>query len=343
MLTRAVLFVGHKFNSKISFFSEMELENGKVEGGKLGGEIAMEQAFLKFDINRDLYIVAGLFIPRIGLINENHLPNTFNGVERTQVETYIIPATWREVGIGVYGRVPAIDGLNYSFALMNGFNVAGLESGTGWREGPYLGFNASAANLGVTGSLLYYWNDFRFQASGYYAGGVGITPRVADSLHIDRGVFGIPVWLTEANMVYRNQGLEVKALGAINGIPDAADVNRVFANNVAKRMYGAYVEMGYDILHKSRKHRSLTPFARYETLNMNAELPENGVENGALNQQYLFVGASYKPVRGVVIKADVMLRSTGDLNRQLQFTPYPVNVPYYKNNALVNLGIGYSF
>ncbi|MBK9286934.1 MAG: hypothetical protein IPN38_04440 [Flavobacteriales bacterium] len=42
-LTRNVLFVGHRFNRKLSFFSEMEPENASVEGGAMGGELSMEQ------------------------------------------------------------------------------------------------------------------------------------------------------------------------------------------------------------------------------------------------------------------------------------------------------------
>src|SRR6266478_1210112 len=72
-LERAVLFVGHQFSQKISFFSELELENAKVEGGvSNNAEISMEQAFLKFNINARQYIIAGLFTPRIGILNENH-------------------------------------------------------------------------------------------------------------------------------------------------------------------------------------------------------------------------------------------------------------------------------
>ena len=33
-LERAVLFVGHQFSQKISFFSELEIENAKVAGGE---------------------------------------------------------------------------------------------------------------------------------------------------------------------------------------------------------------------------------------------------------------------------------------------------------------------
>src|SRR4030095_613992 len=65
-LERFVLFVGHKFNNKISFFSELEVEDAKVEGGEAGGEIALEQCYLKFNLNPDHYFVAGLFLPRIG-------------------------------------------------------------------------------------------------------------------------------------------------------------------------------------------------------------------------------------------------------------------------------------
>jgi len=37
-ITRNVLFVGHRFNNRISFFSEMELENAGVDDGSLSGE-----------------------------------------------------------------------------------------------------------------------------------------------------------------------------------------------------------------------------------------------------------------------------------------------------------------
>src|SRR6202000_1022948 len=70
-LKRAVLFVGHQFNGRIAFFSELEVEDAKVAGGDATGEVSMEQAYLKFSLNARQYIVAGLFLPRIGIVNEN--------------------------------------------------------------------------------------------------------------------------------------------------------------------------------------------------------------------------------------------------------------------------------
>src|ERR1051325_593552 len=56
-VTRNVLFIGHKFSRKVYFFSEMELENAGVsQSGKFNGELSMEQLFLKFNINRDVYL-----------------------------------------------------------------------------------------------------------------------------------------------------------------------------------------------------------------------------------------------------------------------------------------------
>lgn len=188
-LTRNVIFLGHRFSNRISFFSEMELENAKVVGGKASGEISMEQLFLKFNINRNNYLVAGLFIPRIGIINENHLPTTFNTNDRPYVEQLVIPSTWREIGVGVYGQIPKVPGLNYSAALINGLNSGGFVQGSGIAEGRFEGNNATASNLAVTGALLYYFRNFRMQVSTYYGGSAGLSQKQGDSLKLDYGAF----------------------------------------------------------------------------------------------------------------------------------------------------------
>ena len=71
---RLVLFTGHKFNKKFSFFSELEVEDAKVSGGEEGGEVALEQCYIQYNVNATNYWKFGLFIPQIGLLNQNHLP-----------------------------------------------------------------------------------------------------------------------------------------------------------------------------------------------------------------------------------------------------------------------------
>jgi len=344
-LTRNVLFVGHRFNSKISFFSELELEDAKVEGGSAGGEISLEQFYLRFNICKDAYIAAGLFTPRLGIINENHLPTTFNGNDRPYVETLVIPATWREIGVSIYGSIPRISGLNYSFGIVNGLNSAAFENGTGIREGRFEGRDATASNLAATGSLLYYIGDFRFQLSGYYGGTVGLNKRESDSLQLDSGPFGTPVSIGEANVQYTGKLITFRALFAQVNIPDADKINAAYASNTPESFYGAYAEAGINLLYLFNKEtkKTLMLFARYETIDLNKTIPENGIQNDLNKKDYIITGLTFKPIHGVTVKADYVYRKTGDPNPALDLNPSPQAPAFSATNGFFNLGFGYSF
>jgi len=343
-LERVVLFVGHKFNDKIAFFSELELENAVVSGSDSKGEIAMEQAFIKFNFNPKQYLVAGLFVPRIGILNENHLPVNFNGVERPMVEQLVIPATWRELGVAFYGSLNNVP-VNYSIGLMNGLNSATFEHGDGLRGGRAEGSSALANNLAVSASLQYLWKDFKFQVSGYMGGTVGLNKRAADSLNLNSGAFGTPVYLTEADMQYAKNGISFKAIGVYVSYPDGAKVNTAYAKNTANSMYGAYGEIGYDWLYKKQKQAQFITFARCEVMDLNASIPAppKAIYDGTLKQSNAIIGFGYLPVPNVVIKADVRLLHTGKQNPDLIINPPPNALPYNQHNSFINIGIGYSF
>lgn len=344
-LERAVLFVGHQFNQKIAFFSELELENAKVEGGEEGGaEIAMEQAFLKFNIDATHYFIAGLFIPRIGILNENHLPVNFNGVERPLVEQLIIPATWRELGIGFYGSLNRFP-VNYSVAVMNGLNSAGFEHGSGIREGRAEGRNATANNIAVNASVQYLYNNFKFQLSGYAGGTVGLSKLSADSLGLNSGAFGTPVYLGEGDVQYSNNGFSCKILASYISYPEAGKINSAYAKNIATGMYGAYAEAGYDWLSGSNSAKQFITFVRGEILNLNASIPAppKAIYDGTEKQSHIIAGFSYLPIPNVVIKADARISHTGAQNPGLIINPPPNALPYKQNNQFLNVGIGYSF
>ncbi len=296
-------------------------------------------------MNKDIYLVTGLFTPRIGIINENHLPTTFNGNDRPFVETFLIPATWRELGVCLYGKSNKITGLNYSLGLVNGLNSGSFEYGTGIREGRFEGRNASASNIAITGSLLYYINHFRIQASGYYGGSAGLTKREADSLQLSYGAFGTPVMLTEADIQYNHNGFEFRALATMVQISEADKINLAYANNTPNEMIGAYGEIGYNLLHLFKKdtQKNLTLFGRYEYLDLNYKIPENGITNDLLKKSFLIGGLTYQPIKGVTVKADYVFRTTGEPNPALIVNPFPQALPYYKTNGFFNLGIGYSF
>jgi len=348
-LERVVLFIGHKFSQRISLFTEMELEDalvaGGIEGGEGSGEISMEQAFVKFDLNQSNYLVAGLFIPRIGIINENHLPTTFNGIERPFVEQLVIPATWRALGIGYYGSSSKIRGLNYSLSLTNGLNSERFENGSGIREGRPQGSKAKGLGLMLNGSILYYINNFRFQYSTAYSGTTALEQRIADSLELNSGALANPVFLNEFNMQYRSNGIEIKALACLLNIKGAGNINRAFANNTPNTIFGAYAEIGYDLLSQQKKEHTnaLILFARAEYLDMNQQIAENGIANDANKKTYILAGLTYKPLKGVAIKVDYTQRMTGNQNPALIITPFPQLAPYYTSKGFINVGLAYNF
>ncbi|MBC7413058.1 MAG: hypothetical protein H7331_11475, partial [Bacteroidia bacterium] len=267
---RAVMFIGHRFNERYQLFSEWELENANTADG---GEFGVEQLFIKYNINRSIYITAGLFTPRIGIINENHLPTTFNSINRPFVETLLIPATWREIGVGLYGQSESVLGLNYAVSLTNGLDASKFSNGTGIRGGRGAGNTINAKTIGITPSVLYYHNNFRMQASGYYGGSVGVSPREADSLYLETGPLGAAVAMAEANVQYKHNGVSIKALVAYTNITKAQDINRAYANNTPSEMIGGYAELGYNVLHKKQAVKSLTIFTRYEYLDLNSKVP----------------------------------------------------------------------
>jgi len=347
-LRRNILFLGHKFSNSIFVFSEMELEHALIsteDGVARGGELAMEQLFVKFNFNPSHYMTAGLFIPRLGIINENHLPTTFNGNDRPFVEQLILPSTWREIGIGFYGPVPGVAGLNYSVSLMNGLDGSKIEGGSGLKEAKGAGFEASAGNLAVSGALLHYHNNWRSQISYYYGGAAGLTKREADSLQLSYGSFGTPVQVMDANIQYLGKAFQFKALGTAINVVDASALNRAYATNAPEWMFGAYGEVAFDVLAKSKwsVEKQLFVFARYEWLDMNGIIPENGITNPAWKQSFVVAGLSYKPTRGVVVKADYVHRQTGSPNQALVATPFPQALPYYTSQGYINLGVAYSF
>ncbi len=344
-LTRNVIFLGHKFSNSVYFFSELELENAKVATGTKG-EIAMEQFFLKFSINPSNYITTGLFTPRIGLCNENHLPTTFNGNDRPFIEQKVIPSTWREMGISYYGSSQKIRGLNYSAAIFNGLNSKNFAFGSGIRKGRMSGSNASASNLAVSGALLYYIGNFRLQYSTYYGGSAGMDVIEADSMGLTNGMFSTPVSLNEVNARFSNKLFECKAMLALINIKDAQKINAAYKSNTPESIYGGYFEAGIHLMPIIAKKckKDLTVFSRIESLDLNYKIPSNAVSDDYQKQLISVSGITFAPTKGIVIKVDYVFQKTGQYNQALYKTnPLGPIQKFNKQTQFVNLGFGFSF
>ncbi len=101
-LERLVLYTGYKFTDNILFNSEIEFEHSSTGSG---GEVSVEFAALDFVIDPMVNIRAGMVLMPMGFLNQIHEPPFYFGNNRPEVERQIIPSTWREMGVGLFGEI----------------------------------------------------------------------------------------------------------------------------------------------------------------------------------------------------------------------------------------------
>lgn len=307
---RMVLFFGYQFNDKTSFITEIEYEHVK--------ELYVEQAFLNYNVRPNINLRAGLMLVPMGIVNEYHEPTTFNGVERPSVDKYIVPTTWREIGVGVSGRVPSLP-LKYQLYVMNGFNGyngAGVLRGSdGLRKGRQKGAKSTFTSPSLSAKVDYYGvKGLNIGLAGYFGktqssafNGLDknddFAESVADSTRVGISMFGMDVR-------YKLKALQVKGQYIQSFISDVAAYNDKTGKDLGKQMQGYYLEAGYDLL--QGKEQSLVPFVRYESYNTHHKVAGNMLANKAYDREDVFFGFSYYLAKGAVVKADYQMSKDGN-------------------------------
>lgn len=319
---RFVLLFGHSFSSRIKFWSEIELEHAFVEGGEPTGELELEQAYLDFLIKPYFNLRAGMLLTPIGIINERHEPPAFNGVERPQVETVIIPSTWFDMGIGATGDLGK--GFRYRAYLMGGLDATLFNAEEGIREGRQKGFFSSSRNPAKVVRLEYAGVPRLTIGTSLYTGHTGFNlnstnPRVT--------IFNI-------DARYRYDRFGIRGLLANNWVSRAGQLNismerQVGVNpNVASQMKGYYIEPEVHVLPQHWRH-DLTVFTRYESFNTQEKMPLDFIPLPQFDRSARVFGITYKPVPDVAIKLDYIFNR----NASQVVTP----------RDTLNLGLGWWF
>jgi hypothetical protein len=328
---RAVLYFGYKFNDWILFNSEIELEHAFVQATKSssGGEVSVEFAYLDFMLSEYANARAGLLLIPMGFLNEIHEPNTFFGVFRPEVETRLIPTTWRENGVGLFGKIG--EELQYRLYAASGFNARGF-SVTGLRGGRQRGNRALAEDISVVGRIDYTPTPSLLLGGAFYNGDQGQTQLVSDTRIPDTNLL-----LWELHAQYRAYGLEFRTLFTMANLGEARELTEALrktkdigANDtIANTMLGTYAELGYDLLPPlyPGTEQYLAPFVRFEYYDTQNNVPAGFTRNGNAEQRLWTTGFSYKPHPNVVLKVDYR-----------NFSPVAGKRPHE-----VNFGIGLAF
>ena len=305
-MERMVVYVGYKFTDSIIMNSELEFEHGSTgEGAESKGEVSAEFVSLDFLLNPKVNVRTGLVLMPMGLINRMHEPLFYFGNHRPMVEQTIIPSTWSEMGVGLFGAITP--NLTYTTYAVNGLNASGFSS-IGVKEGKGGGSQALAQDLGYVARL-----DYTPDAlPGLTVGGSGYISNSGQDLTYNSQKANVLTQIYESHLQWKYYGLEFRALGSwglINNA-DLLSAQNIFAGNgqgvVGSQNYGWYTEAGYDVLPLMFKDtpQYLAPFVRYEKLNTIAKAPLGYPTDPTKDQEVFQVGLQYKPIPQVVLKAD---------------------------------------
>ena len=302
---RLVLMFGYKFSAKTQFITEIELEH--VE------EVYVEQAFLQHEILPWLKLRGGLMLIPMGIINEYHEPSSFNGVERPNLDKYIVPTTWREIGAGFTGTFPSA-GLSYQIYLINGFkgydDGAKLNGASGFRSGRQKGAESIIHSPNLTFKINY------FGLPGLQLGLSGYTGKTQSTLYgaieksdsqaiasADSAVVALSMVGVDAR--YQLGGMQLRGQANLGIVSNSSSYNEFTGSDLGSSIGGWYLEISYDLLHSSERIESgLIPFIRYENYNTQATTETPTIANPAYRRSDLTLGLGWKLAAGAMLKAD---------------------------------------
>ncbi len=321
---RLVLFIAHNFNEKLRFYTELEVEHAFVANGK-PGQLGLEQGFVDWKVmGESLGIRAGIVLVPMGIVNQWHEPPIFNGVERPMVDKVIIPSTWREGGIGIFGE--PMDGLRYELYLVGGLNPMKFSAKSGLRSGRQQVAKARLDALALTGRVEYepmlgmitglsaYYSD-----AGANSGSVFKANGNDDKGNpvIEKTDLSLPLMGASADVRLRHKGLEARAVGAFFSVGNTDDLRQLtdkdgvgIGPDMGSQLLGGYAEVGYDVMRLmgSETDQQLVPFFRYERYDTTFAT-EKDSKAGNRGITDMVFGLSYRPVLQVVFKANAILRT----------------------------------
>lgn len=333
-IPHAVIYLGYDFGKGWTFGTEIEFEHGGVglayekedeEGGEWeqetekGGEVELEQFWIQKSFAEWANIRAGHIVVPVGLNNAHHEPLNYFTVYRPEGENTILPSTWHQTGISLWGRY---GDFRYEAQLVAGLN-ADQFTNVGWiHKGHKSPTEFDVANkYGVALRLDNYTvPGLRIGLSGYYGHSIGNTyPAEKEGLSAK---YNGRVAIGAIDMTYKAHNWIVRGQ-ADYGYLGSADQLKYMYNRknskspfkhsafVSSHAYAVGIEAGYDVMalipkaRESKEHLYL--FGRYEAYNPYASATKN-THYDYTEVKRMAVGVNYMPVKEIVIKAEYTQR-----------------------------------
>ena len=359
-LPHVVINLGYDFGRGWSMGMEIEYEHGgtesameieEEEGGEYeseierGGEVALEQFWVQKIFNPYVAIRGGMIIIPVGGTNAYHEPDKFFGVYRPEGENTIIPCTWHEIGLSVWGSWGKKRDWHYNAMFLPGLDSDRFNS-KGWIHGgsgspyEYKLATAYAGALRIDNTSV---KGLRLSLSGYVGNSFQNTLRQTKGTKYEktRGT----VYIGSFDFCYDDHNVIVRG-SATYGHLDQSDLitawNRTMRNDspspkepVASDAYALGIEAGYDFFNFNSRLATLGQkfyvFARYDNYDSMYKMAANMTPDDWCGRQRIAAGINYFPMKQIAVKAEFAYGILKSKNSSIK----------YNNEPSISMGITY--
>jgi len=313
---RFIPYIGYKFSDDIILNSELEFEHGN--------EVAIEQLYVDFILDPLATVRVGHQLVPMGYVNLYHEPTLFNTVIRPDVERQLIPSTWHELGLSLYGRTDTFEYQVGAFTALDMNNAALTTplSDKDWIRKARVGNESDKGmdNMAVVARLDYNGiNGLQVGVSGY-TGKAGNAKVAGKSQEGQMTMFDL-------HAAFQYEGFKARALYTQSHLSHADS----YRTDMPESARGGYLNLEYNILPFFASSSQRIPlFFQYENYNLAAAMAD-GKSFG--NTESYTYGLNYFPHDQVVLKAEYMLRHNEN----------SVDTTKYANEGIYSLGLGFIF
>ena len=339
-IPRFVVAFDYKFTSKWILGVEVEFEAGGTgtaveiensENGEYeteiewGGEVALEQFHITRLIIPEINVRVGHIIVPVGLTNFNHEPINFFGTSRPEGETTILPSTWHETGLELFGTIGRKwSRFSYQAMVVGGLNPNGFDRDTWVASGKQGLFEVDNFSCPATVFRLNYEGvpGLRVGGSIYWCPNV---VKNSDEPQTYSSLGKVPVTIYTADAQYKNRYVTARFNMVYGNLADSYQLSRIntrLSNKspysrltpIAKNAVSYAGEVGFNLASlcpNLKKFPVIYPFARYEYYNPQEKGEPNQVMELRDKVSMWTVGLNYYPLPNLVVKFDYTTRQIG--------------------------------
>ena len=372
-LPHICLNIGYDFGKGWTMGSEIEYEHGGTgsaveieaeEAGEYeaevekGGEVNIEQFWINKEfMGGKLNVKAGEIIVPVGYSNAYHEPNQFFTVYRPEGEATIMPNTWHQVGLSVWGR---LKDWRYEAQLLSGLNSESFTAESFAHYGATSPYEFKVANnyAGAVRIDNYSIKGLRIGLSGYYGYSFRNTLRTPGSKYENvKGALGIIAldfslnrwnWIVRGNIdyAYFSDADIISAYNQANWTHHKyQDGNPHHYSNIGSNAVAYAIEAGYNIFSQiaklKEKNEKLYVFGRFEHYNTMASGSYESMYKYTKKYRWV-LGVNYSPIKQITIKGEYSYRFFEKPDNNGLAPDSPLYRQPYNNEPSLSLGVTYT-